>query len=385
VSKQVLLEILVPKYCKFDTKKIHSRKSDTMHFQLKKQHRRYAKYKDTGIAWLEKVPEGWETKKLKFLSSKPFQYGANEAALEDDKSQPRFVRITDVDKNGNLKDDTFKSLDEKTARNFLLEDGDILFARSGATVGKTFQYKNSWGKCCFAGYLIKFSPNIKKVSSNFIKYFISSTAYESWKNSIFIQATIQNISAEKYKNFTIVLPSTIEQTAIADYLDEKTALLDSTITAKKKQIKLLKERRIALINKAVTQGINEGTEMKESGVEWIGKVPKVWDVKKLKYCLKLLDNRRRPLSGEERSHMSERAFDYYGASGIIDKVEDFIFDEDLILVAEDGANLLSRSTPLAFIARGKYWVNNHAHILKPLKQNSLGYLGINYNFLITHH
>jgi hypothetical protein len=53
VSKQVLLEILVPKYCKFDTKKIHSRKSDTMHFQLKKQHRRYAKYKDTGIAWLE--------------------------------------------------------------------------------------------------------------------------------------------------------------------------------------------------------------------------------------------------------------------------------------------------------------------------------------------
>jgi type I restriction enzyme S subunit len=115
--------------------------------------------------------------------------------------------------------------------------------------------------------------------------------------------------------------------------------------------------------------------MKESGVEWIGKVPKVWEVKKLKYCLKLLDNRRRPLSGEERSHMSERAFDYYGASGIIDKVEDFIFDEDLILVAEDGANLLSRSTPLAFIARGKYWVNNHAHILKPLKQNSLGYFG----------
>ena len=59
-------------------------------------------------------------------------------------------------------------------------------------------------------------------------------------------------------------------------------------------------------------------------------------------------------------------FPYYGASGIIDSVEDYIFDEPLILVAEDGANLYSRSTPLAFIAEGKYWVNNHAHILKPI-------------------
>jgi type I restriction enzyme S subunit len=62
----------------------------------------------------------------------------------------------------------------------------------------------------------------------------------------------------------------------------------------------------------------------------------------------------------------EKTYPYYGASGIIDLVEDYIFSETLILVAEDGANLLSRSTPLAFLASGKYWVNNHAHILKPL-------------------
>ena len=61
----------------------------------------------------------------------------------------------------------------------------------------------------------------------------------------------------------------------------------------------------------------------------------------------------------------EKNYPYYGASGIIDRVEGFLFDEPLILVAEDGANLYSRSTPLAFVATGQYWVNNHAHILSP--------------------
>lgn len=56
-------------------------------------------------------------------------------------------------------------------------------------------------------------------------------------------------------------------------------------------------------------------------------------------------------------------YDYYGASGVIDKVDRYLFDKDLLLIGEDGANLLSRSTPIAFIARGKYWVNNHAHVL----------------------
>jgi type I restriction enzyme S subunit len=105
--------------------------------------------------------------------------------------------------------------------------------------------------------------------------------------------------------------------------------------------------------------------MKDSGIEWLGKIPAHWEVKRLKCLFKNLDHRRIPLSAEERSYM-EKKYPYYGASGMIDSVENFIFDEPLILVAEDGANLLSRSTPLAFIAEGKYWVNNHAHILKPL-------------------
>lgn len=74
------------------------------------------------------------------------------------------------------------------------------------------------------------------------------------------------------------------------------------------------------------------------------------------------DNKRIPLSVSQRTKLS-KVYDYYGASGVIDKVDNYIFDKTLLLIGEDGANLLTRSTPIAFIASGKYWVNNHAHVL----------------------
>ncbi len=110
---------------------------------------------------------------------------------------------------------------------------------------------------------------------------------------------------------------------------------------------------------------------KDSGVEWLGEIPEDWEVKRLKLVCTFLDSHRIPLSSEERAIMVKE-YPYYGASGIIDYVESYLFDEPLILVAEDGANLFSRSTPLAFVASGKYWVNNHAHILRP-NDNSLAY------------
>ena len=74
------------------------------------------------------------------------------------------------------------------------------------------------------------------------------------------------------------------------------------------------------------------------------------------------DSERIPLSVSERLKLNKK-FDYYGASGVIDKVDRFLFDKPLLLIGEDGANLVNRSTPIAFIARGKYWVNNHAHVI----------------------
>jgi len=85
------------------------------------------------------------------------------------------------------------------------------------------------------------------------------------------------------------------------------------------------------------------------------------------------DAERIPLSKDQRSHLSKN-FDYYGASGIIDKVDKYLFDKPLLLVGEDGANLLARSTPIAFIASGKYWVNNHAHVIDTIDFDLLKYL-----------
>ena len=85
------------------------------------------------------------------------------------------------------------------------------------------------------------------------------------------------------------------------------------------------------------------------------------------------DGERIPVSKDEREKVKGN-YDYYGASGVIDKVNDYIFDKDLLLIGEDGANLVNRSTPIAFIARGKYWVNNHAHVLDATVFDLLLYL-----------
>jgi type I restriction enzyme S subunit len=90
------------------------------------------------------------------------------------------------------------------------------------------------------------------------------------------------------------------------------------------------------------------------------------------------DGERIPVSKEERE-TKKKIYDYYGASGIIDKIDDYLFDKPLLLIGEDGANLVNRSTPIAFIARGKYWVNNHAHVLDGFSEDFLRYIEIYIN------
>ena len=103
---------------------------------------------------------------------------------------------------------------------------------------------------------------------------------------------------------------------------------------------------------------------KNSGEERLGEIPEHWQVAPIKIFFDCLDGRRIPLPAEERGEM-QGEYPYYGASGVIDRLNRYIFDEDLVLVSEDGANLTYRTYPIAFVAKGKYWVNNHAHVLKP--------------------
>ena len=95
---------------------------------------------------------------------------------------------------------------------------------------------------------------------------------------------------------------------------------------------------------------------------------------KLGECTINRDNERIPISSEIRKKQQHKQYDYYGASGVIDKVDNYLFDERLLLIGEDGANLLSRSKNNAFFAEGKYWVNNHAHVIDAKPKNILSYI-----------
>ena len=104
-------------------------------------------------------------------------------------------------------------------------------------------------------------------------------------------------------------------------------------------------------------------------------VPNGWEWERFGNIMINKDSERVPLSVAQRQQL-KKTYDYYGASGVIDKVDKYLFDKDLLLIGEDGANLINRSTPIAFIARGKYWVNNHAHVLDVCSGMALSYVAL---------
>ncbi|RTQ93801.1 restriction endonuclease subunit S [Lysinibacillus telephonicus] len=260
-------------------------------------------YNSSNIEQLAKIPKNWKVVKWKYLSNEPMMYGANESAELDDRDLPRYIRITDLDSYGNLKDDTFKSLPFDKAKGYMLINGDILLARSGATVGKAYIHKDDLD-ACFAGYLIRYRPNQSKIKPQLVYYYTQTGLYADWIRENTIQATIQNVSAEKYANLSMPVPPLEEQGNIVYFLDNKTSEIDSLIADKEKLIELLEEKRQAIITEAVTKGLNPSVKMKDSGVEWIGEIPEHWEINKLKYLVylrneKVIDNYTLPYVGLE--------------------------------------------------------------------------------------
>lgn len=211
--------------------------------------------KDSKAAWLGDIPSRWEAKRLKFVISEPLKYGANEAAELTDPDLPRYIRITDVNDDGTLREETFRSLPQDVADNYLLSDGDILLARSGATVGKSFIYKPSWGVAAYAGYLIR-ARMCDTMDADFTYLFLQSSCYWQWLNSVFIQATIQNVSAEKYANLVVPVPPIDEQLDIVSHLLVQLNRIDEQRERAGSVVDRLVEYRAAVITNAVTGKID---------------------------------------------------------------------------------------------------------------------------------
>lgn len=209
--------------------------------------------KDSGIERIGKIAETHTIFRLKYLLDSPMQYGANESGDKFIEDSVRYIRITDITADGKLKnDENNQYLPLDAADGYILKDKDVLFARSGGTVGKSFLYHEDYGTSSFAGYLIKAECDQSALLPEYLIYYSQSSLYELWKNMIFIQATIQNIGANKYSNMEIPVPSIDEQATIVEYLEGKCAQIDRLIAIKQAKIEKLEQYKRSLIYEYVT-------------------------------------------------------------------------------------------------------------------------------------
>jgi type I restriction enzyme S subunit len=319
------------------------------------RYKAYPEYKDSGVEWVGAIPNSWEVSPLFSLASTDVL--KNDDGAENNVLSLSYGRIIrrDVEDNHGLLPESFNTYQLVEAGDIILRLTDLQNDKRSLRVGLAGE------KGIITSAYLKLSAKMKFLDRYLYRLLHS---YDTTKVFYGMGGGLrQSMKFEEMRRLQMLCPSLDEQKQIASFLDHETAKIDALIEKQQRLIELLKEKRQAVISHAVTKGLNPNAPMKDSGVEWLGEVPAHWKICALKYPLKSLDSRRIPLSGEERS-ARQGEYRYYGASGVIDYIDDYIFDEPTVLVGEDGANLVNRSTPLAFSATGKYWVNNHAHILK---------------------
>lgn len=210
--------------------------------------------RETEVPYIGSAPSHWLCAPMKYFLKENMSYGANESAESDDRSYPRYIRITDITDDGDLRDETFKSLSPEKAKDYMLNPGDILFARSGATVGKTYLYRGGFD-ACYAGYLIRARCG-EKLLPEFLFLYTQTSMYEAWKNSVYIQATIPNIGADKYSELRVLVPPIEEQREIIEAANKKCESINNLQRELKAQIEDLYKYREAIISEAVTGQID---------------------------------------------------------------------------------------------------------------------------------
>lgn len=229
----------------------------------------YAKYKDSGIDWLGEIPENWEVKKIKYL----FKIGRG-----------RVIAQTELIENGLYPVYSSQTKDNGILgyiNSFDFDCKQITWTTDGANAGTVF-LRNGRHNCTnVCGTLQPYNNN---QVIEFVSYALQVAA-QFYKRPDTNGAKIMN--GEMAEIF-VTLPKKNEQEIIAKYLDDKITKIDQATSIKQKQIELLKERRQILIHNLVTRGINNNVELKDSGIEWIGKTAKHWKVKRLKYVFKIL-------------------------------------------------------------------------------------------------
>ena len=283
---------------------------------------------------------GWENRPLGAVSA--ISYGYTESATPEPVG-PKFLRITDFQNECvDWATVPFCQIEAASLEKYKLATGDIVFARTGATTGKSFLVSEP-PEAVFASYLIRLRLRHKALSPQFVSLFFQTKEYWNAIKEGSSGSAQGGFNASKLAALKIAFPDLPEQQRIVAILDEAFAGIATARAAAEQN----RQNARALFESHLQSVFSQrGDEWAETTIDKISTN---------------LDNKRIPITKSDRK---AGEYPYYGASGIVDYVADYIFDGDTLLVSEDGANLLARSTPIAFSVTGKYWVNNHAHILK---------------------
>lgn len=229
----------------------------------------YPAYKPSGVEWIGEIPEGWAVRKVKYtaptqsIKSKNNEY---KVALENIEGfSGRFI-------------ETEASFD---GEGIAFDNNSILYGKLRPYLCKVFLPKQSG--ICVSEFLV-LVPNNKLSEKKFIFYFLLSYLFTDIINGATFGSKMPRADWKIVGNFMLTLPPLPEQQAIADFLDRETARINGIVEKQTRMIELLKEKRYALITQAVTKGLDPKAKMKPSGVEWLGKIPEHWEIRKLKFC-----------------------------------------------------------------------------------------------------
>lgn len=339
----------------------------------------YTEMKDSGIQWIGEVPVHWEITRMKSILENVSIRNHPEAEVL---SLYRDLGVLPK----NSRDDNHNVTSEDTAQYKYVEVGNLVINKMKAWQG-SLAVSNYEGIVSPAYYVCKFRSS--KINKRYIHFLVRCSAYaqEFERLSTGMRVGQWDLGISDFMRVPVLLPPFPEQSAIAAYLDTQCAKIDEIIAQAKASIEDYKQWKASIIYEAVTKGLDPNVEMKDSGIEWIGKMPSRWEISRVKNVVTNLDYLREPISAENRENKLG-LYDYYGASGVIDKIDDYNVDDTVLLIGEDGANLRMRNLPLVYRASGKFWVNNHAHILKVKPGYSYGFIAYlleagDYNVYIT--
>ena len=313
---------------------------------------RYEQYIDSGIEWLGEIPAHWELKRLGSW------FKERRTKVSDKDFEP-----LSVTKNGIL-----PQLESAAKSN----DGDNrkLVLRGDYVINSRSDRKGSSGLSNLDGSvsLINIVITPLYINPEFCQFLFKSDAFveEFYRNGHGIVADLWTTRFDEMKNIYIVFPPIQEQEAIAKFVDTKCGQIDRAIAQKERVIELLNERRQIIIQRAVTRGLNSDVELKDSGIDWIGEIPKNWEMKPLKYIANLESGNT--ISPDQI--LVKGKYPVYGGNGFRGYTTTYTNNGYYPLIGRQGALCGNVN-----YARGQFYASEHAIVVYPLNNENVLWLG----------